>query len=80
MFLFEYFIFISGICAEKCLNGGKCVQKDTCECPKGYFGLRCEFCKWCNSINKIYNNSNTVFFIVNLFCFSKVCNTLFEWR
>nr|KAF7421682.1 hypothetical protein H0235_009518 [Vespula pensylvanica] len=34
-----------GICSEKCLNGGKCVQKDTCECPKGYFGLHCEFSK-----------------------------------
>lgn len=35
----------SGICAEKCQNGGKCVQKDTCECSKGYYGLRCEYCK-----------------------------------
>ncbi|KAJ9577399.1 hypothetical protein L9F63_006022, partial [Diploptera punctata] len=33
------------ICAEKCLNGGKCIQKDTCECSKGYYGLRCEFTK-----------------------------------
>ncbi|KAL0134638.1 hypothetical protein PUN28_001441 [Cardiocondyla obscurior] len=36
---------ILGICTEKCLNGGKCIQKDVCECPKGYFGLRCEFSK-----------------------------------
>lgn len=33
-----------GICREKCLNGGKCVQKDLCECSKGYYGLRCEYC------------------------------------
>ncbi|PSN43065.1 hypothetical protein C0J52_11455 [Blattella germanica] len=40
----EKIIFIfPGICAEKCLNGGKCIQKDTCDCPKGYYGLRCEF-------------------------------------
>ncbi|XP_011631430.1 protein shifted isoform X1 [Pogonomyrmex barbatus] len=36
---------VRGICVEKCLNGGKCIQKDVCECPKGYFGLRCEFSK-----------------------------------
>lgn len=40
------FIQISGICAEKCLNGGKCIQKDTCQCPKGFYGLRCEYCKF----------------------------------
>lgn len=28
------------------MNGGKCIQKDVCECPKGYFGLRCEFCEY----------------------------------
>lgn len=37
-------VFI-GICSEKCLNGGKCIQKDTCQCPKGYYGLRCQLCK-----------------------------------
>ncbi|KAL6449208.1 hypothetical protein ACFW04_000698 [Cataglyphis niger] len=36
---------VRGICREKCLNGGKCVQKDVCECTKGYFGLHCEFSK-----------------------------------
>lgn len=38
-------ISFKGICAEKCLNGGKCIQKDTCQCPKGYYGLRCQLCK-----------------------------------
>lgn len=38
----------AGICTEKCLNGGKCNQKDKCHCPKGYYGLRCEFCKCAN--------------------------------
>ncbi|ODN00100.1 Protein shifted [Orchesella cincta] len=33
------------ICSDKCLNGGKCVQKDTCECTSGYYGLRCEYSK-----------------------------------
>lgn len=34
-----------GMCTEKCLNGGKCIRKDKCECPRGYYGLRCEYCK-----------------------------------
>ncbi|CAB3361223.1 Hypothetical predicted protein [Cloeon dipterum] len=38
-----HWFFFAGICFEKCLNGGKCIQKDTCECTKGYYGLRCEF-------------------------------------
>lgn len=38
-------IKFTGICAEKCLNGGKCIQKDTCQCPKGFYGLHCEYCK-----------------------------------
>ena len=29
-----------GICREKCLNGGKCIQKDLCSCRKGYYGPR----------------------------------------
>lgn len=41
----------TGICSEKCLNGGKCVQKDTCECSKGYYGLHCEYCKFKYHIN-----------------------------
>ncbi|XP_026680038.1 protein shifted-like [Diaphorina citri] len=43
--LMTILLFVSGICTEKCLNGGKCVQKDTCECQKGFYGLRCEFSK-----------------------------------
>jgi len=46
---------ISGICTEKCLNGGKCIQKDVCECPKGYFGLRCEFCEYKQCISMYFN-------------------------
>ncbi|XP_050744100.1 protein shifted isoform X6 [Drosophila biarmipes] len=34
-----------GICKDKCLNGGKCIQKDKCQCSKGYYGLRCEYSK-----------------------------------
>lgn len=51
--IFTRILQILGICAEKCLNGGKCVQKDTCECPKGYFGLHCEFCKLQESIDNV---------------------------
>ena len=47
--LFFWLLFYpqwTGICKEKCLNGGKCIQKDTCDCPKGFYGLRCEFSKY----------------------------------
>lgn len=44
--LFIISLTFIGICAEKCLNGGKCIQKDTCQCPKGFYGLRCEYCKF----------------------------------
>lgn len=27
------------------MNGGKCIQKDKCQCSKGYYGLRCEYSK-----------------------------------
>ncbi|KAK8764296.1 hypothetical protein V5799_033090 [Amblyomma americanum] len=40
-----FFPFLQGICAEKCLNGGKCIQKDTCSCRRGYYGPRCEYSK-----------------------------------
>lgn len=29
-----------GICSQKCLNGGKCIQKDSCLCRRGYYGPR----------------------------------------
>lgn len=35
-----------GMCREKCLNGGKCIQKDTCACRNGYYGARCDFSKY----------------------------------
>ncbi|UXI20119.1 E3 ubiquitin-protein ligase MARCH5-like [Sarcoptes scabiei] len=34
-----------GICSQKCLNGGKCIQKDSCLCRRGYYGPRCEYSK-----------------------------------
>lgn len=37
--------FFLGICEQKCLNGGKCIQKDKCQCTKGYLGRHCEICK-----------------------------------
>jgi len=43
-------LIIAGICTDKCLNGGKCIQKDTCQCSKGFYGLRCEYCKFFSTI------------------------------
>lgn len=34
-----------GICLERCQNGGRCLQKDKCECTRGYFGPRCNYSK-----------------------------------
>lgn len=51
-YLLRIALSISGICVDKCLNGGKCMQKDICECPRGYFGLRCEFCKYKRHISE----------------------------
>lgn len=42
---------LSGICKDKCQNGGKCIQKDKCQCSKGYYGLRCEYCEWHSKAN-----------------------------
>lgn len=40
-----HYLLGTGICKEKCMNGGKCIQKDKCQCTKGYYGLHCEYCK-----------------------------------
>lgn len=47
-----------GICTDKCLNGGKCIQKDTCQCPKGFYGLRCEYCEFFGLNNPTFSNRN----------------------
>lgn len=39
-------ISLTGICEPKCLNGGKCIQKDKCQCTKGFYGPQCEFCEY----------------------------------
>ena len=34
-----------GICSAPCLNRGKCIQKDSCQCRPGFYGATCEFSK-----------------------------------
>ncbi|XP_061418776.1 wnt inhibitory factor 1 [Lethenteron reissneri] len=29
-------------CKEGCMNGGVCTDRDTCDCPDGFFGASCE--------------------------------------
>ena len=49
------FIF-SELCSPACRNGGKCVGENTCSCPLGYVGLRCEKSKpvsyFCSKLKK----------------------------
>lgn len=33
---------ISSECDARCLNGGRCNDRNTCQCPKGYLGSFCE--------------------------------------
>ena len=37
--------FQVGICSAPCLNRGKCIQKDSCQCRPGFYGATCEFSK-----------------------------------
>lgn len=74
---------ISGICTEKCLNGGKCIQKDVCMCPKGYFGFRCEFCEYKRYVLYVATNIKFNSWKLLDFCrtfFSQMCHSLFKRR
>ena len=35
----------SAICNNYCLHKGECTQPESCTCPPGYSGKRCEICK-----------------------------------
>lgn len=35
------FLSVSGKCPQPCRNGGKCIGKSKCKCPKGYQGDLC---------------------------------------
>lgn len=44
----NYIFFFAGVvdslCSKNpCQNVGKCIAYDKCYCPKGWFGLRCEY-------------------------------------
>lgn len=45
-YLLTHLFLFTGICEQKCLNGGKCIQKDKCQCTKGFYGPHCEFCEF----------------------------------
>lgn len=36
------FWILTAICSPACLNGGKCVAPDVCDCMSGYHGEACE--------------------------------------
>lgn len=36
----------SAICNNYCLHKGECTQPESCTCPPGYSGKRCEICKY----------------------------------
>lgn len=35
-------IIVLAECHKPCLNGGKCIKKDTCSCLRDFDGLQCE--------------------------------------
>ena len=41
---FSVFLF-SAVCHGDCLNGGKCIGPNTCQCRHGYIGPNCELGK-----------------------------------
>lgn len=30
------------LCSPVCLNGGSCARPNICECPRGFYGARCQ--------------------------------------
>ena len=43
----------SAICNNYCLHKGECTQPESCTCPPGYSGKRCEKCKYARKEEKI---------------------------
>ena len=41
------------ICNNYCLHKGECTQPESCTCPPGYSGKRCEICKYARKEEKI---------------------------
>ena len=52
------------ICNPGCENGGKCLAHNKCLCPRGFRGMRCQYCKCFlfNLMYKIYLH----FFYINI--------------
>lgn len=36
------FCLFAGVCEPMCMNGGRCVGPDVCDCPSGWRGQRCD--------------------------------------
>lgn len=43
----------SAICNNYCLHKGECTQPESCTCPPGYSGKRCEICKCARKEEKV---------------------------
>ncbi len=41
-FYYRLNIFLSTECSPHCMNGGRCVYKNTCQCPPHWTGEHCE--------------------------------------
>ena len=40
--LFHFFLLKTAICKPKCLNGGRCIAPNVCQCPDGLAGPHCQ--------------------------------------
>lgn len=54
----------AGVCDPMCMNGGKCVRPNVCDCPSGWRG------KHCNKRKHLYFTSNRLLLLrpVNISC------------
>ncbi len=41
-FYFGFYIILSTECSPPCMNGGRCVYNNTCQCPPHWTGEHCE--------------------------------------
>ena len=63
-----YYIVHTAVCDPACLNGGRCVAPDQCECAEGWTGKYCQIREhntFCNPVTACMNH---------MLCFVAVCN------